>query len=117
DGALWIGTAGKGVFRLFNGTVTHFTAEKGFDEKSILTITEAADHSIWIGGMNCLARWQNGSFSKFNEIKMVRSIQAGPQNNLWIASKTGVFEWKNEKFSRIPVENDLLGVLRCAWPD
>ncbi|MFT3763468.1 MAG: ATP-binding protein [Pseudoxanthomonas sp.] len=69
DGSLWVGTAGKGLYRArADGVVEHFLPGSG-DPRSvpgatITTLEVAADGTLWVGADEGAARWTGRDFQR-----------------------------------------------------
>ena len=54
--ALWIGTAGRGLFRLENGRFTQYTTHQGLPDDTVNSIVEDAARNLWIGSDHDVVR-------------------------------------------------------------
>lgn len=61
DGSLWIGTAGKGVFRLNGEGVQHFAAPERGAIFTVFYICESANGSVWFDTDSGILQWSNGT--------------------------------------------------------
>jgi len=50
DGGLWFGTRNRGLYRLRNGKLTHFTTANGLASNSIFSILEDGSRHLWLSG-------------------------------------------------------------------
>ena len=48
NGALWIGTADKGLYRLVDGRLDHFDSIDGLSDRHVLSIFEDHERGIWV---------------------------------------------------------------------
>jgi signal transduction histidine kinase/ligand-binding sensor domain-containing protein len=48
NGALWIGTADKGLYRIVDGRLDHFGAIDGLSDRNVLSIFEDHERGIWV---------------------------------------------------------------------
>ncbi|MDQ2774896.1 MAG: hypothetical protein M3Y57_08235 [Acidobacteriota bacterium] len=94
-GAVWVGTAAAGLFRLSAGAVTKFSTHDGLTSDSILSLFEDGSGSLWIGtaggGLN---RYANGRFDSSTEKdgllgSDVESILEDRDGNLWAGTAGG----------------------------
>ena len=54
--ALWIGTFGRGLFRMENGRFTQYTTHQGLPDDSVNSIVEDGARNLWIGSDHDVAR-------------------------------------------------------------
>jgi ligand-binding sensor domain-containing protein len=59
DGNLWVGTAGKGLYRVAGGEVSGFASGGAFSDNRILSIFEDREGSVWVGTASGLERFRN----------------------------------------------------------
>lgn len=103
NGEIWVGTAGKGVSRSFEGKTTIFTQENGIGNNLVLSVYGRKGY-IYIGTSNGLDRFNiaaqkidkhftdknglqsNGILCLFNDSK----------NRLWITTRLGGLHWMGE---------------------
>ncbi len=105
DGSLWIGTNGRGLVRLKNGTFTLYTTKEGLSDNTVRSIVEGHDGSLWIATDLGLDRLQNGKFTIYgsadgltsNSLRVVHEDRSGI---LWVGSEVGVDQFKHGKFTR-----------------
>lgn len=60
QGALWIGSVGRGLGRWQNGRFTAFTTRDGLPSDSVNALAEDGEGRLWVGTEAGLAVWQNG---------------------------------------------------------
>jgi ligand-binding sensor domain-containing protein/signal transduction histidine kinase len=95
QGALWIGTDGGGVFRLVEGSLSHYGQTNGMAGETINVIYERKDGSLWIGTTTGMSRFQEGRFINYTRKEglssdVVRSVYEDRDGNLWIATGEGL---------------------------
>ncbi len=66
DGSLWFGTFGSGVYRVLDGDVTHFAADR-LPDGFVRCLTEDRQGNLWIGTTDGLVRFTNGTFSAYDQ--------------------------------------------------
>jgi signal transduction histidine kinase/ligand-binding sensor domain-containing protein len=67
DGALWIGTDSRGVFRLSGDRLDHFGSEQGLTADHVNAFFEDAEANVWAlttGGLDCFRELAVVTFSK-----------------------------------------------------
>jgi len=95
DGSLWIGTDGRGIFRIFRGEVQRWQIPGLSINTSIFRICEASDHSIWIDTGYNLSKWKNGKMESYEQLlankKLAGELDSGKKpicadnaGNIWL---------------------------------
>ena len=96
DGSMWVGTAGRGLYRFVNGIFHHVEKSDGLLSDMIRTLHLDDDGTLWIGTADGgLSRWQNGHIASFaareglpdNDISQILEDDAG---RLWLGSSGGI---------------------------
>ena len=94
-GVLWVGSNGRGLYRLSPGGVKHYMQKDGLTDDSVSALYEDAFGTLWIGTLNGgLDRLWSGRFSHFTAADGlsgggVQAILEGREGNLWIGSTDG----------------------------
>jgi signal transduction histidine kinase len=96
DGAIWIATS-DGVWRVKDGTYSHWTKNEGLSETKAICVTEDADGTIWAGLESGIARIKDGqvrNITRNNGLfdNIIHSIVPDNQGSLWAASGRGFFQ-------------------------
>jgi signal transduction histidine kinase/AraC-like DNA-binding protein len=106
DGALWMGTNGDGLFRLFQGRLTRIGEAEGAPSNLIRSLYVDADGMLWIGtegrGVARLdpRAWHQPGVDRriagigvahglFDEV--IHQILEDDQDRLWMSSNRGIF--------------------------
>ncbi|MGV8930744.1 MAG: sensor histidine kinase [Luteimonas sp.] len=55
-GILWVGTFGRGLFRMENGRFTHYTARQGLSYDTVNSIAEDRAGNLWLGSDHDIVR-------------------------------------------------------------
>ena len=76
NGALWFGTNETGLFRLENGSVSHFSQKDGLPSDTIQCLISGRPGEVWACTPNGMVRFADGSFQVF------RTAQGLPVDNL-----------------------------------
>src|SRR5579872_6996792 len=58
-GALWIGTNESGVYRMENGSFTHYSQKDGLPSDSISSVITGTNGEIWVGTASGIARFRD----------------------------------------------------------
>ncbi|HZM89849.1 MAG TPA: two-component regulator propeller domain-containing protein [Blastocatellia bacterium] len=91
SGALWAASTARGVFRVKDGTVTHYAAKEGLDAE-VTTIFEDRLGSVWLGTIeDGLVRLRDGRFTAYTTAdglssNWVESIFEDREGTLWIGT-------------------------------
>jgi len=98
DGAFWIGTFGDGALRRTTGNpvFSSYTTSNGLADNRVLTFHEDADHTLWIGTHNGLARFKDGRFFTFTTAhglydNLINHILEDDFGRLWFSCNRGIF--------------------------
>ncbi len=102
DGALWAGTEGAGLYRLKEGTWSHFGQESGLPSLFIWSIAEDAAGRIWAGTWGAGIVVQSGNiFTRAPGLDLSLGV-ATPgllstrQGALWIGTSIGLARYQAE---------------------
>jgi ligand-binding sensor domain-containing protein/signal transduction histidine kinase len=127
DGALWIGSVDRGLWRWQNDHFTAFSKERGLPSDSINALAEDGAGRIWIGTEGGLAVWQNGNAEPLdtgNNItligKSIAALFSDRKGALWIGAKdTGLFRMEMGQIVQVhdPVFDYLLQDVHCLLVD
>ena len=97
---LWVGTHGQGLFRAEhtdNGEKPDFIpmGDAQMKEKYIYSLSEASDHSVWIGGKNGLYHFDKGQMEHYKGeegkgYNIIKGIAEDRHHRLWLTSHLGI---------------------------
>jgi signal transduction histidine kinase/ligand-binding sensor domain-containing protein len=100
DGALWIGTADRGLIHVHRGRTDVFSRSNGLSSNGIFTIFEDREGNIWVG--------TNGGLDRFRDLPVTtisverglssdatQSVMAARDGAIWIGTQGGLNRWKN----------------------
>ena len=103
-GALWIGTVEHGLWRVQDGTVTHFSQENGLSGNLVSALFEDREGTIWVGTINGLDRFREpaGSIISTNQglSAPVGCVLAARDGSLWIGTHLGLYRWVQGRMTR-----------------
>ncbi len=125
QGALWIGSVGRGLGRWQNGKFTRFTVENGLPSDSINALAEDSEGRLWVGTEAGLAAWRDGHLDAFHASeelagKPITSLFSDRQGTIWIGAKgAGLFTLRGGKISQVhdAVFENLLQDAHCLMVD
>ncbi|MET0465053.1 MAG: two-component regulator propeller domain-containing protein [Chitinophagaceae bacterium] len=103
NGEIWVGTAGQGVTRSFQGKTATFSQGSGVSSNLVLALYGRNDH-VYVGTSNGLDRF-NIITQKFDRHytdkhgllnNSVYSLFSDSRNRLWISTRLGGLHWMGE---------------------
>jgi ligand-binding sensor domain-containing protein len=121
DGALWVATWGRGLYRLTRERVEQLSTREGLADDFVRTITEDGEHNIWVGT-------RGGGLTRFRATALkpvgmpeglggnCASVAAGDgRDGVWLGTwRSGLFHWRNGHLRSQPLPEPSLGVLITA---
>ncbi|MFA5418060.1 MAG: two-component regulator propeller domain-containing protein [Bacteroidales bacterium] len=96
SGALWFGTMGAGVSRLYHDTLVRFTKDQGLADNTVWTIEQDHQGNLWFGtdggGLSCFNGKTFRTFTKEEGLSnnYVFSIKRDNDNALWAGTTRGL---------------------------
>jgi signal transduction histidine kinase/ligand-binding sensor domain-containing protein len=125
QGALWIGSVGRGLGRWQDGKFTAFTTQDGLPSDTVNALAEDSAGRLWIGTEAGLTVWQNGHLSNFGATgalagKPITSLFSNHKRTVWIGAKgAGVFILRGTQLAPVhdPVFDNLLQDPHCLLVD
>ncbi len=119
DGALWVGTDGRGLFRLGPGAaLAHFTTADGLVNNFIRGIVPSRMPShagdLWIATDEGISRWSHGSFHNFTVQDglvyfSVRTLLEDAEGDLWVGTDHGLSHLVGDRFVQDAATRALAG--------
>ncbi len=104
DGALWIGTDGRGIFRLGpDHAVAQFTTANGLVNNFIRGFLPSRNGDLWIATDEGISRWSHGTFHNTTVQDglvyfSVRSMLEDGNGDLWIGTDHGLSHLSGDRF-------------------
>ncbi|MDB6020707.1 MAG: Histidine kinase, partial [Pedosphaera sp.] len=125
QGALWVGSVGRGLGRWQNRRFTEFTRRDGLPSESVNALSEDNEGRLWIGTEAGLAVWRDGHLNTSGVAgglagKPITSLFSDHKGTLWIGVKgVGVFNLRGGKLLQVhdPVFDNLLQDPHCLLVD
>lgn len=102
SGALWLGTAGRGAYRMaLGGKIEHYTSEIGTNY--IRGFLETRDHSIWIMTDGGIGRYRGGRVENYHELPdaphgIVLSLAEGADGRMWVGTLHGLLTFRKGSY-------------------
>jgi ligand-binding sensor domain-containing protein/signal transduction histidine kinase len=112
QGALWIGTEGRGVFRQSGTQLAHYMVKDGLVNNFVRAFLEGRDGSIWIATDEGVSRWHDSRFTNYQERDglcyfSTRTLAEDSQGDIWIGTDRGVSHLRGANFSKDAVTEAL----------
>ncbi|MGD0813774.1 MAG: two-component regulator propeller domain-containing protein [Verrucomicrobiota bacterium] len=125
QGALWIGSVGRGLGRWQNGRFTAFVSGDGLPSDTVNALAEDSEGKLWVGTDSGLAVWQNGHLETPSAVaelagKQITALFSRRKGAMWIGVKgAGVFSLRGGHLMQMtdPVFDDLLQDPHCLLVD
>jgi len=125
QGALWIGSVGRGLGRWQNGKFTALTTQDGLPSDSVNALSEDSAGRLWIGTEAGLVVWQNGHLGALRAARVlagkpITSLFSDHHGTVWIGAKgAGLFSFGGAQLSQVrdPVFDNLLQDPHCILVD
>ena len=101
DGGLWIGAlVDKGLLHIHEGRTDRFTQSDGLSGRSVTSVFEDREGSIWVATADGLDRFRNYAIPTFSEPQGlssggVLSVLSARDGSLWLGTSDGLNRWKN----------------------
>lgn len=113
DGAIWVGTLGKGASRYHDGRFTTFGTAEGIPAV-VWGVYGAPDGTVWLGGVGGVFAYRDCSFTGIGmkhglPSEMVTCLAPGDRDDLWVGTLAGAALVKGGKVARVYRQADGLG--------
>jgi signal transduction histidine kinase/ligand-binding sensor domain-containing protein len=111
SGALWLGTAGRGAYRIApGGKIEHYTSEIGTNY--IRGFLEARDHSVWIQTDGGISHYRDGHVDNYHELptaphRIVLSLAEGGDGRIWMGTLRGLMIFRGDEYVDPGVSDEL----------
>jgi ligand-binding sensor domain-containing protein/signal transduction histidine kinase len=108
---LWIGTQDNGLFCYENGVVSSHSNFDGLHFKTINSIAEDTNGTLWLGTPSGLEKLDGPSFTHFTAQNglpsdFVSNVHVARSGTVWITTKEGMCQFKNGHLESVPFETD-----------
>jgi signal transduction histidine kinase/ligand-binding sensor domain-containing protein len=100
QGALWVGTADHGLYRIFQGVADHFDMTNGLSGDTVNDIREDSEGTIWVATINGVDNFRDVAVASFSHRQGLTSSPEGPilarsDGSVWIAEKGLIDVWRD----------------------
>ena len=94
EGTVWVGTTGRGLFRMANGKLAPFPAIPSLPDETVNTIFEDSEHNLWVGCEAGLLRISRSSVTNVGTAEgldddNVLTVYSAPTGELWLTTLNG----------------------------
>ncbi|MCU0664796.1 MAG: hypothetical protein MUC50_21040, partial [Myxococcota bacterium] len=95
DGAIWYAVRRRGLYRLKDDTVEHFSPAEGLPIDQVFCLAEGPEATIWMGTWSSgLTRYRNGRFEVLEdshalESDLILSLHVDPDGTVWAGTNGG----------------------------
>jgi signal transduction histidine kinase/ligand-binding sensor domain-containing protein/CheY-like chemotaxis protein/HPt (histidine-containing phosphotransfer) domain-containing protein len=112
DGALWIGTADRGLVRFAGGAARVYTVRDGLPDDRIRTLAVGPGGELWAGTFRGLGRLREGAWTAFTSrdglpSDTVNALLADRDGNLWVGTRSGLCRFREGSCERLPSRDGL----------
>jgi len=103
EGALWIGTEGRGAYRLVGQRLIHYSAREGLVNNFIRAFLQGRDGSVWIATDEGVSRWRPQGITNYQmhdglAYFSTRSLLEDSRGDIWIGTDQGVSRLHDNSF-------------------
>jgi signal transduction histidine kinase/ligand-binding sensor domain-containing protein len=112
EDTLWIGTEGRGVFRLSGTNSAHYMVKDGLVNNFIRAFLQGRDGSTWVATDEGVSRWRDGRFTNYQERDglcyfSTRTLAEDRNGDIWVGTDRGVSHLQGGHFARDAVTEAL----------
>lgn len=103
EGALWIGTEGRGAYRLLGKRLIHYSTKEGLVNNFIRAFLEGRDGSVWIATDEGVSRWRKQGITNYRVSDglayfSTRSLLEDRRGDIWIGTDQGLSRLHGDSF-------------------
>ena len=114
DGNLWVGTLGKGIFRIHDNVVDHYQQTDGLSSDSILDLFEDREGIVWAVTSNGIDSFRDPSVTTFSAREglgtdAAAGVLASRDGTIWVANAGSLDQIKDGTVSSIRTGSGLPG--------
>ena len=102
-GALWIGTEGRGAYRLTGKKLIHYSTQEGLVNNFVRAFLQGRDGSVWIATDEGVSRWRAQHITNYRVSDglayfSTRSLLEDRRGDLWIGTDQGLSRLHQDSF-------------------
>jgi ligand-binding sensor domain-containing protein/signal transduction histidine kinase len=103
EGALWIGTEGRGAYRQVGSRLLQYSTRQGLTNNFIRAFLEGRDGSVWIATDEGVNRWRKQGITTYQMRDglcyfSTRSLLEDRNGDIWIGTDRGVSHLHGDRF-------------------
>ncbi|HYT20466.1 MAG TPA: two-component regulator propeller domain-containing protein [Candidatus Polarisedimenticolia bacterium] len=103
EAALWIGTEGRGAYRLVGERLTHYSTREGLVNNFVRAFLQGRDGSVWIATDEGVSRWRAQRITNYRVSDglayfSTRSLLEDRRGDLWIGTDEGLSRLHQDSF-------------------
>jgi ligand-binding sensor domain-containing protein/signal transduction histidine kinase len=103
DGAIWLGTEDRGVYRVYRSHVDHYSAPQQLPNNNVRAFMERTNGEIWVAtedGVSVLGRDQPLKLKEGDGLAYAsaRTILEDKEGTIWIGTDRGLSAWRAGHF-------------------
>jgi signal transduction histidine kinase/ligand-binding sensor domain-containing protein len=116
NGALWVGTSNRGIYRVHGAKADHFASADGLSSDSVQGFYEDREGDLWVATSRGIDRFHETSVVSFSireglAAEDVDSVLAARDGTVWIGNTQALNVLRQGKLSAITAKNGLPGRL------
>ncbi len=114
--ALWVATT-KGLFRLKEGTVTHYTTDQGLSSNEGVQVHEDPQGNLWVATLSGLDKYSRDqdAFMNVQSGDIVGAISSDREGSLWVGNgREGLARFRQGLFTNYTLADGLADVSATA---
>src|SRR5271157_2034999 len=114
DGNLWVGTIGKGIFRIHDDVVDHYQQTDGLSSDSVLALFEDREGIVWAVTSNGIDSFRDPGVTTFSAREglgadAATGVLASRDGTIWVANAGSLDQIKDGTVSSIRTGSGLPG--------
>ncbi|WP_161557188.1 ligand-binding sensor domain-containing protein [Acidisarcina polymorpha] len=112
--ALWVGTVGQGIYRVYNGEADHFGSSDGLSSDAVQHFYQDKEGDVWVVTSKGIDRFRNLPAKTFSlreglTADSVGSVLATRDGALWIGNQGGLDILRHGTFAKMSSHDGLPG--------
>lgn len=103
QGALWVGTEGRGAYRLLGKRMIHYSTQEGLVNNFVRAFLQDQDGSVWIATDEGVSRWRKQGITNYRVSDglayfSTRSLLQDRGGDIWIGTDQGLSRLHDNTF-------------------
>jgi ligand-binding sensor domain-containing protein/signal transduction histidine kinase len=103
EGALWIGTEGRGAYRQTGKRMIHYSTKEGLVNNFVRAFLQGRDGSVWISTDEGVSRWRKNGITNYRVSDglayfSTRSLLEDRDGDMWIGTDQGLSRLHGDAF-------------------